>query len=257
MKSIIVGAGRGLRLMPNTADTPKCLQELNGVRIIDILINSLSYNNINNIIYIGGYKINKIKDVYNNLTYIHNKEWNNNNILESLMCAKNELNDDLIISYSDIIYTVHAVNKLLHTPGDVVLMIDTDWRTKYIGRMRHPESEAEKVSIVNGRISNAGKDIASDMCDGEFIGLMKLSKKGACLMKECYELIYNQYTSSKFHSAENIHRAYLTDMFKEMLSRNEIINYCKIEDYWAEIDTTEDLYNVQTSIPDIYFSQKP
>ena len=33
MQAIIIGAGRGQRLMPTTADTPKCFAEVNGRRI--------------------------------------------------------------------------------------------------------------------------------------------------------------------------------------------------------------------------------
>ena len=35
MQAIIIGAGRGQRLMPTTADTPKCFAEVGGRRILD------------------------------------------------------------------------------------------------------------------------------------------------------------------------------------------------------------------------------
>ncbi len=35
MKAIIIGAGRGRRLMPTTADTPKCYAEVHGRRLLD------------------------------------------------------------------------------------------------------------------------------------------------------------------------------------------------------------------------------
>ena len=35
MKTIIIGAGRGRRLMPTTADTPKCYADIQGHRMLD------------------------------------------------------------------------------------------------------------------------------------------------------------------------------------------------------------------------------
>ena len=35
MKAIIIGAGRGIRLMPHTENAPKCLAEVKGRRILD------------------------------------------------------------------------------------------------------------------------------------------------------------------------------------------------------------------------------
>src|SRR5205809_539165 len=35
MRAIIIGAGRGRRLMPTTADTPKCYAEVRGRRLLD------------------------------------------------------------------------------------------------------------------------------------------------------------------------------------------------------------------------------
>ena len=38
MKTIIIGAGRGRRLMPLTEDTPKCFAAVKGKRILDWIL---------------------------------------------------------------------------------------------------------------------------------------------------------------------------------------------------------------------------
>ena len=35
MRIIVIGAGRGRRLMPTTADAPKCFAEVDGRRLLD------------------------------------------------------------------------------------------------------------------------------------------------------------------------------------------------------------------------------
>src|SRR5947207_578047 len=53
MQAIIIGAGRGQRLMPTTADTPKCFAEVAGRRILDWTLAALRANGIDRVWYIG------------------------------------------------------------------------------------------------------------------------------------------------------------------------------------------------------------
>ena len=51
MRAIIIGAGRGSRLMPMTADTPKCFAEVQGKRILDWAVEVPIYQRQNAIIF--------------------------------------------------------------------------------------------------------------------------------------------------------------------------------------------------------------
>ena len=74
--------------MPTTADTPKCFAEVAGRRILDWTLQAFGNNGINRICFIGGYQIEKVRRDYPNFTFRHNTDWENNNILESLMYAQ-------------------------------------------------------------------------------------------------------------------------------------------------------------------------
>ena len=54
MKAIIIGAGRGIRLMPTTANTPKCFAEVKGRRILDWALAAFRANGLDDIVFIGG-----------------------------------------------------------------------------------------------------------------------------------------------------------------------------------------------------------
>ncbi|HEY8503834.1 MAG TPA: NTP transferase domain-containing protein, partial [Gemmataceae bacterium] len=88
MRAIIIGAGRGRRLMPTTADTPKCFAEVRGRRILDWALAALRANGIDRIAFVGGYQIDKVRAAYPELTFRHNADWENNNILLSLFHAE-------------------------------------------------------------------------------------------------------------------------------------------------------------------------
>ena len=57
MKAIIIGAGRGIRLMPETESIPKCMMDgIGGQRVLDWILDSLAHAGINDIVFIGGYQ---------------------------------------------------------------------------------------------------------------------------------------------------------------------------------------------------------
>ena len=57
MKAIIIGAGRGIRLMPETESIPKCMMDgVGGQRVLDWILDSLRHAGIDDIVFIGGYQ---------------------------------------------------------------------------------------------------------------------------------------------------------------------------------------------------------
>ena len=127
MRAIIIAAGRGRRLMPTTADSPKCFAEVQGKRILDWVLQALSANGISDICFIGGYQIEKVKADYPQFTFRHNADWENNNILASLMCAEDLMDVPFISTYSDCLFNADVVKRVMANPADIALSVDTDW----------------------------------------------------------------------------------------------------------------------------------
>ena len=70
--------------------------------------------------------------------------------------------------------------------------------------------------------------------------MIKLTEKAACkLLKKYLELKNNN--TKQFHSSKSFERAYLTDMFQEVVDSGEIVTPIILNDLWFEIDTVEDL----------------
>src|SRR6476469_6667869 len=116
MQAIIIGAGRGQRLMPTTADTPKCFAEVGGRRILDWTLAALRANGIDRVAFVGGYQIDKVKAAYPELTFRHNADWPNNNILASLFHAEEDMSDGFVCAYSDILFRDSIVRDALNHP---------------------------------------------------------------------------------------------------------------------------------------------
>lgn len=240
MRAIIVAAGSGSRLRPYTDDKPKCLLDIGGKTILQRAIEALRGNGIERIVVVRGYFGNLID--YPDLIYCENSKWSTTNLLSSLFCAESEMDDDLIISYSDIILSGEIVTKLLNKTADIALTVDINWRQRYQGRDLHPISEAELVRLENGQIVKIGKEVIDpDEAHGEFIGLARFTKSGAAAMRTTYHRIVKERPTAPFQHADSLDNAYISDMMQELIDNGSVVQSVDINGGWMEIDTPQDL----------------
>ena len=240
MKAIIIGAGRGRRLMPLTEDTPKCFAKIGEKRILDLIIEAWRTVDVEDFVFIGGYQIEKIQKEYPDLRFYYNHDWQNNNILASLFCAEAEMNSPFACTYADIIYRPWVTEQLLKPNHDISLVVDVDWRERYVARTMHPEDDAEKVLTKGHAITRISREILPEEADGEYIGVAMFSQEGAKILCQHYHRAVDRYSNMPFHGAVSLQKAYLIQLFQEMIKEN--VKICKVEvaGGYHEIDTTQD-----------------
>ncbi len=239
MKAIIIAAGMGNRLLHMTIDKPKCKLKVYGKPIIEHQLDIFKDLGIKDITIVKGFLAEQIN--YPETKSYYNDDYKINNILASLFYAENELNDDVIITYSDIIFNKETIEKTIMANGDVCIVVDEDWRKIYENRENHPIDEAEKVVVSNGKIKEIGKHLKTNESDGEFIGLVKLSKRGTTIFKDVYHNAFDKYKNQPFQNAQSFKKAYLTDIFQELIDQGYDVIPVLINGGWIEIDTLEDL----------------
>src|SRR3954468_1532885 len=124
MRVILIAAGRGRRLMPTTADAPKCFAEVSGRRLLDWAVDAFAKNGLTDICFIGGYQIDKDPAAHPQFTFRENAHWEHNNILASLFCAEDQMQDGFICCYSDVLFTADIIGRLAVSNDDMVLGVD-------------------------------------------------------------------------------------------------------------------------------------
>ena len=215
-------------------------------------------NGIDDISIIRGWKKEKIN--FPNVAYFENTDFWNNNILHSLIFAREKLeeavkaDEEVVISYSDIWYNDLVVKELLRDKNDVAAVVDTDWRDYYIGRTDHPISEAENVVLdAKKRIVKMGKHLFTDKVpedrQGEFIGLWKFSAKGIKIFLNRFDRMNNYFKKEEpYQNAKEWQKSYITDIFQEMIDKGENIYAVLIQKNWKEFDTVQDYLRVNTEV---------
>jgi L-glutamine-phosphate cytidylyltransferase len=239
-KALIIAAGLGSRLKKHTENLPKCMLDFGGKTLLQRQLDSYKKSGIKDISLIRGYKKEKIN--YKGITYFENKDYKENNILNSIFCAEKVINGNIIISYSDILFDHSVVQRTLESDHDISVVVDIDWRGYYVGRKDHPLSEAENVIFnSNNEVEKIGKINTGDQeVHGEFIGMIKLSNHGAEIFKEHFNRLKKIYWNKPFQRAKTFQKAYLTDFIQELVDIGIKVHCVIIESGWKEIDTVED-----------------
>ena len=240
MQAIIIGAGRGSRLMPTTADTPKCFADVGEKRILDWTLHAFAENGIDDVCFIGGYRIEAVQADYPQFAFRHNDDWPNNNILASLFYAEDRMDGPFICCYSDTLFSAAVVNRLLTADGDIALVVDTDWLDRYTHRTEHPSDDAEKVTVENGLVTRVHREIAEANAHGEYIGVAKFSAEGARQLREHYHRCRKQFAGQAFREANSFDKAYLIHLLQEMIETGVSMVHVDTPGEYIEIDTQQD-----------------
>ena len=240
MRAVIIGAGRGRRLMPTTRDTPKCFAEVRGRRILDWTLAAIRENGVDDICFVGGYRIDAVRDEYPQLTFRFNDDWENNNILASLMYAEDLMDGPFVCCYSDILFTPEVLRRAFASDGDIALVVDTCWLERYRHRTEHPPDDAEKVIVEEGRVTRIHRGIDSREAHGEYIGVAKFSAAGAAGLREHYHRSRRLYAGKPFREAPVFERAFLIQQFQEMIEAGVGMVSVDTPGGYMEIDTQQD-----------------
>ena len=239
-KALIIAAGLGSRLKKHTENLPKCMLDFGGKTLLQRQLDAYKKNGIKDISLVRGYKREKIN--YKGIRYFENLDYRNNNILNSIFYGEDVINSNIIISYSDILFDPIVVKRTLETNHDISVVVDIDWRGYYVGRKDHPISEAENVIFnSNNEVEKIGKiNTGNEDVHGEFIGMIKLSNRGAETFKEHFHRLKKIYWNKPFQRAQIFQKAYLTDFIQELVDIGIKVHCVIIESGWKEIDTVED-----------------
>ena len=242
MKVIILAAGRGTRLGHHTKEIPKGLVDVNGKSIIERQIELFKKNGIAEIIIVRGYK--KEKFCWDNVTFIDNEDFANNNQLASLVLAQNMVFGSVLILFGDLIFEQAILDQILASSSDISIAVDLNWKERYDENRNNQfpalaEIENDKIT----RISE-NKSLVRKKSSGEFFGIMKLSSKGSKILTDVIEK--TKHHKGKFHDSHSFAMGKIPDIIEEVIDLGFTIKPILVSGKWFEVDTILDLEKAKT-----------
>jgi choline kinase len=243
MRPILIGAGRGSRLQHLTKETPKSLVPVMGRPILAFILDALKEAGFapRDVVFICGYGADVLRKEHPEFTFVYNDQFEHNNILLSLLYAREFMSDGFVSSYTDILYKGSVVSALLEAPHDKALACDTDWRRRYKDRSQHPESDGEKMRAEGDRILELSRRIPPSEAQGEFIGVAKFTRGGARELLSAFDAARRKYAGATFRDGRSFEKAYLIDLFQDMIEKGADFRRVDTHGGYIEVDTLEDV----------------
>ena len=236
IKIFVLCAGEGKRLRPHTEDKPKCMVPYKGKMLLQYQLEVFKRFDLKDITLVGGYHNEALPK--ENYPVVVNKDFSTTNMLYSLFCAENLMDEmsDIIISYGDIIYHHSVFEALLNASLPCSIITDIAWRTYWNNRMEDPLKDAEtfRWDPATQKIFELGKKPKTlDDIQGQYIGLFKISAPFVKEFKQMYETFKTVHLNYK--------NAYMTDFLQFLIDKNFPVFGISIRNHWAEFDTVNDL----------------
>ena len=235
MKAIHLAAGKGTRLRPLTNDRPKPLVELGGTSLLERNVDTLRSAGVDDHVVVTGYEGDQIRDL--GFETVHNDVYDETEMVYSLFCAADAFptDEDLIISYGDIIYEQGVVDALLACDAPMCVVVDDDWRSLWETRFDDPLSDAEAIDIGSDRqIRSIGDDAeAYGQIDTQYTGLLKVRSDHVDAFVEAYRELETQ--TDGYVSVD------MTAFLQGLIDDGWTLEAAPIEGGWLEVDTTSDL----------------
>lgn len=258
MKVIILAAGQGTRLRPLTDDRPKCMVEVKGKSIIERLLDTMRSCGIkeDDITIVTGYRNDVLKERFKDtgIHFIVNEDYDTTNMVCSLMCARSlmEQEEDIIISYGDIIYGEPVFRKILDAKDNMSVIVDDGWYEYWAERCENPLDDAETLMFdQEDYLTEIGqKTTELSKVQSQYIGLMRFKKTGlkAMLSLSAEAERRSQNGEPLWRTTRNYAKMYMTDLLQGLIDEGNKLRAVHISRGWFEIDDCEDLKVVESKL---------
>ena len=155
MKAVVLAAGLGSRLRPITDEVPKCMVQVNGIRIIDKQIDNLQCSGVDEIYVVSGYKADvldaHLRKAYPSVKIVANERYAETNNMYSLFLVRDYVcGQEFLLMNSDVYFDRDVITGMLE--GENISKIACD-RSQYL-------EESMKITLDNGKVNHISKKIS-------------------------------------------------------------------------------------------------
>ena len=131
-RAVFIAAGFGSRMVPITFNTPKPLVRVNGVRIIDTLLDAVVAAGIPEIIIVRGYlgeQFDQLLYKYPNIKFVEKPIYNEANNISSAVCVKYLLQNAYVLEADLLLKNKKLIRKYEYETNFLGILVERteDW----------------------------------------------------------------------------------------------------------------------------------
>jgi len=239
MRAIVLAAGSGTRLGEITKARTKGMVPVKGKRLIDHLFDFFERDFFDEIIVVGGFCYEDLKNHisalnYKNVRVIENKDFLKGNIFTLLTALREFRDDSFLITNVDHIYPRIMFKKMKESMSGITAMCDFD---------RKLGSDDMKVKLNSERTSERTIERISkqlDVFDCGYIGMTYIDISQEKFYREAVE-----------KTLEKVGEKAVVENVLQLIAENrtDAPKICDLSGFgWYEVDNEEDLLNAERGL---------
>jgi choline kinase len=186
-KAIILSAGKGSRLLPLTAERPKCLIALSGKSLLDWQLDALQAAGVGDILVVTGFRDDLVDAVAarrDGVRTLFNPFYHVADNLGSVWMARAEFDRDTLLLNGDTLVSGPLLGRVLAADtGPIAVTVDE--KAEY-------DADDMKVLREGDRLLRIGKALEAGGYNAESIGLLAFRGEGPRLFVEQVERMMRQ-----------------------------------------------------------------
>jgi choline kinase len=235
MRAVILSAGQGSRLLPLTADRPKCLLPLKSRTLLQWQVETLAACGVTEIAVVVGFRAVMVEEHLAALRRdglvlrtILNPFFNVADNLGSCWLARGEMAGDFLIVNGDTIFEPAVLQRLLASPAAPI--------TVTIDRKDSYDADDMKVQVAGTRLLDIGKTLPMDVVNGESIGMLLFRGTGPRLFCDAVDRAMRQPEGLKW---------WYLKVIAQIAKANEVQTALIQGLSWSEVDYPADLIRAE------------
>lgn len=231
-RAIVLSAGKGSRLLPLTADRPKCLIDLNGKSLLEWQLDALADSGIDEVVVVTGFNEHLVEAIAQRragVRTLFNPFFQVADNLGSVWLARQEFDRDTLLLNGDTLVTPALIGRLLAGP-EAPITVTVDEKEDY-------DADDMKVLRDGTRLVRIGKALEPGHYNSESIGMLAFRGEGPRLFIDQVERM--------MRTSEGTRRWYLRAI--DALAADVEVQTVSIKgEEWQEVDFPEDLAKALT-----------
>jgi choline kinase len=227
-KAIILSAGKGSRLLPLTAERPKCLIGLNGRSLLEWQLDALQGAGIADIVVVTGFAeetVAAVTERRSGVRTLFNPFYHVADNLGSVWMARSELDRDTLLLNGDTLVSPRLLERVLEADtGPIAVTVDE--KDSY-------DADDMKVLRDGDRLLRIGKALEPGHYNAESIGLLAFRGDGPRL--------FAQQVEAMMRRPDGTRRWYLRAIDALAQSGADVRTVSIKGEEWQEVDFPEDV----------------
>ncbi len=235
-RAIVLAASRGHALYELTHDRPKVMLTIGGKTLLRRLVDKFKDHDVNGITVVAGYKAEAIDT--RGIELCLNPDYETTGELASLLCAKDHFNDNMIITYGDLLFRDYILRDLLESPGEIVVVVDSALEGSHISGSpdyaytTKPDDRSLFQQDVDLRYisEHAACDLGEP--SGRWIGMLRIRGEGLDWLNEAL---------ARMQPHEDFPRYTMPDLLNHLVEHGRPVKVHYIHGHWLDVNSIADI----------------